>query len=102
MPAYEVRAKIAAFVVSVLGLLLVCPSAHALDPSLDVSQYAHTPWHVRDGFTQGHISSIAQTPDGYIWLGTSFGLFRFDGARVEHWQPPLNGAQLPSDYIECL
>jgi signal transduction histidine kinase/ligand-binding sensor domain-containing protein len=92
----------AAFVVGALSPLLLCPSAHALDLSLDVSQYAHTAWNVREGFTQGYIRSIAQTPDGYIWLGTGFGLFRFDGARVEHWQPPLNGEQLPSDYIECL
>jgi ligand-binding sensor domain-containing protein len=103
MPAYEkARVKIAALVVGVLSLLLLCPSAHALDPSLDVSQYAHTAWQVRDGFTQGFIRSIAQTPDGYIWLGTGFGLFRFDGVRVEHWQPPLNGEQLPSNFIVCL
>ena len=100
MPAHEeARVKIAAFVVGALGLLLLRPSALALDASLDVSQYAHTAWLVREGFTQGYIRSIAQTPDGYIWLGTGFGLFRFDGVRVEHWQPPLNGEQLPSNFI---
>jgi len=104
MPAYEkARVKIAAaFVVGGLGLPLLCPSALALDPSLDVSQYAHTAWQVREGFTQGYIRSIAQTPDGYIWLGTGFGLFRFDGVRVDHWQPPLTGEQLPSNFIVCL
>ena len=96
------KKKIAAFVVGAFSQLLLCPSALALDPSLDLSQYAHTAWQVREGFTQGYIRSIAQTPDGYIWLGTGFGLFRFDGVRAEHWQPPLNGAQLPSDFIECL
>src|ERR1700720_4512802 len=96
MPVYEkARVRIAAFAVA-LSLAHLCPSALALDPSLDVSQYAHTVWQVREGFTQGYIRSIAQTPDGYIWLGTGFGLFRFDGVRVEHWQPPLNGEQLPS------
>jgi signal transduction histidine kinase/ligand-binding sensor domain-containing protein len=100
MPAYDkARVKIAAYGVCALSLLLLCPSARALDPSLDVSQYAHTAWQVREGFTQGYIRSIVQTPDGYIWLGTGFGLFRFDGVRVEHWQPPLNGEQLPSDSI---
>ena len=98
----KARVKIAAFVVGALSLLLLCPSALALDPSLDVSQYAHTAWLVREGFTQGYIRSIAQTPDGYIWLGTGFGLFRFDGVRVEHWQPPLTGEQLPSNFIVCL
>jgi signal transduction histidine kinase/ligand-binding sensor domain-containing protein len=103
MPAYDkARVKIAAFGVGALSLLLLCPSALALDPSLDVSQYAHTAWHFREGFTQGNIKTIGQTPDGYIWLGTGFGLFRFDGVRVEHWQPPLNGEQLPSSFVVCL
>jgi signal transduction histidine kinase/ligand-binding sensor domain-containing protein len=100
MPAYDkARVKIAAFVVGALSLLLLCPSALALDPALDVSQYAHTAWLFREGFTQGYIKSIAQTPDGYIWLGTGFGLFRFDGVRAERWQPPLNGEQLPSNSV---
>jgi signal transduction histidine kinase/ligand-binding sensor domain-containing protein len=103
MTAYEkARVKIAGFIIGAISLLLLCPSALALDPSLDVSQYAHTAWYVRDGFTQGFIRAIAQTPDGYIWLGTGFGLFRFDGVRVEHWQPPLNGEQLPNNSIYCL
>src|SRR5271167_101998 len=64
------------------------PCAFALDMSLDISQYAHTAWRVRDGFTKGAISTIAQTPDGYFWLGTDFGLLRFDGIRAVPWQPP--------------
>jgi signal transduction histidine kinase/ligand-binding sensor domain-containing protein len=72
-----------------LGILLACcRCAFALDPSLDISQYAHTAWKIRDGFARGHIASIAQTPDGYLWLGTEFGLLRFDGVRPVPWQPP--------------
>ena len=48
------------------GVLLACPRTFALDPALDVSQYAHTAWKVREGFTKGTIVSIAQTPDGYL------------------------------------
>ena len=103
MRAYDkTRVEIAVFVVAASSLLLLCPSALALDPSLDVSQYAHTAWQFREGFTQGTVKSIAQTPDGYIWLGTVFGLFRFDGVRAEHWQPPLNGEQLPSNFVTYL
>jgi signal transduction histidine kinase/ligand-binding sensor domain-containing protein len=81
-------------------MLLWSRSAFALDPSLDISQYAHTAWRIRDGFTRGSIETIAQTPDGYLWLGTDLGLLRFDGVRAVPWQP--GHEQLPSDYIASL
>src|SRR5208283_3487269 len=89
---------------AIVGLAVLLASsvcAIALDPSLDISQYAHTAWTVRGGFAQGPIHSIAQTPDGYLWLGTEFGLLRFDGVRTVPWQPPA-GEHLPSDYIRPL
>src|SRR5215471_8145268 len=82
-------------------LMAWCPCAFALNPSLDVSQYAHTSWKIRDGFTKGIIFSIAQTPDGYLWLGTEFGLVRSDGARLTEWQPPA-GQRLPSQLTRTL
>ena len=88
--------------VCVLGLVtLVCRCAFALNPALDVSEYAHTAWKVRDGFVRGTIGAIAQTPDGYLWLGTEFGLLRFDGVRTVPWQPP-QGQHLPSDSVFSL
>jgi ligand-binding sensor domain-containing protein len=83
-----------------LACCATCASAFALDPNLDVSQYAHTSWKVREGFAQGEIHYIAQTPDGYLWLGTEFGLLRFDGVRAVPWQPP--GEQLPNNFITGL
>ena len=62
-----------------VALLLGARPARALDPSLKVSQYAHTSWTVRGGFSLGAVFAMAQTPDGYLWLGSEFGLFRFDG-----------------------
>ena len=84
-------------ILSLTILFACCCCAFALDPSLDVSQYAHTSWKVRDGFAQGEIAAIAQTPDGYLWLGTEFGLLRFDGVRPIRWQPPGN-QHLPPGY----
>ena len=49
--------------------VLSCPCALALDPSLDITQYAHTAWTVRDGFSLGNIYAITQTPDGYLCAG---------------------------------
>ena len=82
-------------------LLACCRCATALNPSLDINQYAHTAWTIREGFFKGAISSIAQTPDGYLWLGTEFGLLRFDGVRSVPWQPP-KGDLLPSSSIRSL
>jgi len=75
--------------------------ALALDPALDVSQYAHTAWRTQEGFARGEIESIGQTSDGYLWLGTELGLFRFDGVRAVAWQPPP-GQALPDTHIRCL
>src|SRR5580765_2650658 len=84
------------------GMLLAGSTCvFALNPALDVSQYAHTSWKIRDGFTRGIITAIAQTPDGYLWLGTEFGLVRFDGVRHVEWTPPA-GERLPSDEIRNL
>ena len=84
------------------GVCFLCAQcAFALDPALDVSQYSHTAWKIRDGFIRGTILSMAQTPDGYLWLGTEFGLVRFDGVQAIPWQPP-GDQQLPSNYIHDL
>lgn len=78
-----------------------CPCVFALNPSLEVSQYAHTSWKIRDGFAKGKINAITQTPDGYLWLATDFGLLRFDGIRAVPWQPPAD-QPLPSNTIQSL
>ena len=83
------------------GMLIARTCAFALNPALNLSQYAHTAWKIRDGFAKGSILSIAQTPDGYLWLGTAFGLYRFDGVRSVLWQPPPD-QQLPSTTITTL
>ena len=72
--------------------LAICPPAYALNPLLDVNQYAHTSWTVRDGVFDGSVTAIAQTPDGYLWVGTEFGLVRFDGVRFAPWEPPKGAA----------
>ncbi len=82
-------------------LLLACAAlicgrtAFALNPSSDISQYGHTAWTARDGLSLGAIFAMAQTPDGYLWLGAEFGLFRFDGIHSIPWQPPA-GQHLPA------
>src|SRR5436190_13083647 len=55
-----------------LGLLLCCAVA---------AQYSRRVWRSEDGLPQNKIQVISQTPDGYLWIGTSGGLVRFDGVR---------------------
>jgi len=89
------------------GLLLAAslwassPPAAALDPPLQIAQYSHTSWTALDGAVLGLVFAMAQTPDGYLWIAGSFGLFRFDGVRFEHWQPP-DGQSLPSGVYSLL
>jgi ligand-binding sensor domain-containing protein len=78
-----------------------CPCAIALNPSLDINQYAHKAGLVRDGFVKGSIHAIAQTPDGYLWLATELGLFRFDGIRTVAWEPQA-GESLPRGVARSL
>ena len=53
--------------------------ALALDPHKSLTQYSRTVWSQEHGLPQDTIRAIAQTTDGYLWLGTDEGLARFDG-----------------------
>jgi signal transduction histidine kinase/ligand-binding sensor domain-containing protein len=83
---------------SFVALLLLAGSAGGLDPNTAITQYGHTAWRVREGFFSGPPSTIAQTRDGFLWIGTATGLIRFDGVRFMPWQPP-KGSRLPDDRI---
>jgi signal transduction histidine kinase/ligand-binding sensor domain-containing protein len=93
MQSVRIRAAVS------LSILLWCHSrAFALNPALDITQYAHTAWTSREGFFGGALRTIAQTADGYLWLGTESGLMRFDGVRTVRWQP-RGDERLPSTSI---
>ena len=83
-----------------LAILVFCSSERgaALDPQSHISQYGHTVWRVQDGFFGGVPFIVTQTTDGYIWVGTAAGLYKFDGVRFVRWLPP-SGEELPSSDI---
>ncbi|MGA9671107.1 MAG: two-component regulator propeller domain-containing protein [Terracidiphilus sp.] len=60
----------------------------AISPGKSVSQLAHASWKTSDGVYVGSPTAIAQTADGYLWIGTAIGLVRFDGVRFIQWKPP--------------
>jgi signal transduction histidine kinase/ligand-binding sensor domain-containing protein len=53
--------------------------ARALDPNRLPSQYIREQWTTEPRFPGGVVNGIAQTTDGYLWIGTDRGLIRFDG-----------------------
>jgi ligand-binding sensor domain-containing protein len=55
----------------------------------------HTSWTRRDG-APGSISSLAQTKDGYLWIGSALGLYRFDGLLFSPYPFGLANQPLPS------
>lgn len=60
----------------------LCSHAQAsLDSVAPLTRYIHQSWQSSQGLPQNSVLSIAQTPDGYLWLGTEEGLVRFDGVR---------------------
>jgi ligand-binding sensor domain-containing protein/anti-sigma regulatory factor (Ser/Thr protein kinase) len=77
------------FGIAVLAAISLRP-AFGLDPSRTLTQYAHRVWQAQQGLPEGTIYSIAQTHDGYLWLGTQTGLIRFDGVRFETATAPSN------------
>ena len=96
MKQANLRAKFEPPIVfSALAVALFSSPVFALNPSLDISQYAHTAWTSRNGFLSGEAYAITQAADGYLWLGTQSGVVRFDGARTVPLSLPT-GQQLPS------
>ena len=66
---------------SLLGLSIFQEKLLAKTFSEIEGGYIADHWNVDDGIPGSQILSIAQSTDGYIWLGTYYGLARFDGQR---------------------
>jgi signal transduction histidine kinase/ligand-binding sensor domain-containing protein len=64
-------------------LLALTHVAFAIDPTEHLAELSHTCWSAREG-APTNSGTIAQSSNGYLWLGGSTGLFRFDG---EHFEP---------------
>ena len=71
-----------------IGCLLASSPASGLDSTLRLTQYQHAAWRVQDGSFAAAPNAIAQTTDGYIWIGTGAGLVKYDGVRFAPWTPP--------------
>lgn len=64
-------------------------------------KFLQTHWTTENGLPQNSVTGIAQTPDGYLWLGTFGGLARFDGVKFKIYTT-ANTPELKSNRIHAL
>lgn len=83
-----------------LALLIGAPGARALERKVSLSDYHHDIWTAKDG-APGEIAAMAQTSDGWLWIGSSNGLYRFDGVQFRRFEA-LSGEALPRRPITAL
>ena len=82
-----------------LWFALFSPSVFALDPQQPLTQLYHSSWNAKNGLN-GSVNALAQTTDGFLWIGTTDGLYRFDGLYFELYKPEVN--DLPSVAVSTL
>ena len=63
---------------------MLCLPASGAERTL--AQFVHRSWLAKDGAPTS-IAAITQTTDGYLWLASDPGLYRFDGVEFERYQP---------------
>ncbi|GAA0636852.1 sensor histidine kinase [Sphingomonas ursincola] len=81
------RAGLALLLLAVLAPLCGAqPMAAEADPSLPLPGYKLHHWSLEEG-SPSRINAIAQSRDGFLWIGGVDGLFRFDGIRFERIGP---------------
>jgi ligand-binding sensor domain-containing protein len=75
--------------------------ASALEPSTPLAGYARQLWVMESGLPQNTVQALAQTRDGFVWVGTEAGLARFDGIGFAVFDKTTTPA-LPGNDIRCL
>jgi signal transduction histidine kinase/streptogramin lyase len=80
--------------------LAVSAPVFCLDRDRNIAQFHYTFWSEKEG-APSQITALAQTEDGYLWIGSAGGLFRFDGVRFEEFTPQP-GVDLPSHSVYSL
>jgi len=62
-----------------LGSFLLVAIATMMANENVTPRRSHDVWNRSSGFPGGYVYSVTQTADGYLWIGTSNGLLRYDG-----------------------
>jgi signal transduction histidine kinase/ligand-binding sensor domain-containing protein len=82
-------------------ILCLAGSAAALEPSTSLANVGRQAWAMENGLPQNTVQALAQTNDGFLWLGTEDGLVRFDGVEFQTYDRSSVPA-LPGNDIRCL
>ncbi|MFP5265043.1 MAG: two-component regulator propeller domain-containing protein [Blastocatellia bacterium] len=81
-----------------MAVVCFAGTAQALAPNRAMSDYVRDRWGTQQGFPGGPVYAIAQTADGYLWVGTERGLVRFDGLSFRVFDH-TNSASVPAGPI---
>jgi ligand-binding sensor domain-containing protein/signal transduction histidine kinase len=83
--------------VCLLASLLGCAALRADG----LEGYTRHVWQAPDGLPEQTVQAFAQTPDGYLWIGTTGGLLRFDGVHFTVFDSQ-NTPTLHENSVFCL
>jgi signal transduction histidine kinase/ligand-binding sensor domain-containing protein len=89
----KLRFRFRTLICAASATLLLAGPAAALNPAVPLEDYNHAMWTAKDG-APPDISAMAQTPDGWLWLATTTGLYRFDGVQFERYPLELPGLNM--------
>jgi len=82
-------------------LLVSATFSSALEPTTPLASYLRQSWGMENGLPQNTVQALAQTSDGFLWLGTEVGLVRFDGNSFQVFDKNTQPA-LPGNDVRCL
>jgi ligand-binding sensor domain-containing protein len=101
VPRFPIWSRIFALAAAAAQLLGGAWRAAALEPETPLANYARQSWAMESGLPQNTVQALAQTRDGFVWVGTEAGLARFDGVSFAIFDKTTNPA-LPGNDIRCL
>ncbi len=85
----------------IFAAVILAGALPAVDSAGQTPLYKRHEWGADQGFPGGPVRAIAQTADGYLWIGSDKGLFRFDGFEFAAFSP-ANRIDAPAGAIEAL
>src|SRR5436309_2383209 len=87
-------------IVAVCALMGAMPLRAAAATTVPARGYALTAWTTEKGLPPGDVLVMTQDLGGYLWIGTTSGLVRFDGVEFVAWgangEPALPRRSVPA------